>query len=175
MRVARSLVLAVGVLLAAAPQAFADATLFLGSTSTPSARQAKGFAIGGGILVLGFEFEYSDTEEDAADLAPSLRTGMGNILLQTPVAIGRFRPYFTTGAGAYRETLNNLSETQLGGNVGGGVKGGLLGPLRARAWRSCAPPVAARPHALSLFFGGGVRRASPRARRRAAARESATG
>ena len=132
MRVARSLVLAIGVLLAAAPPAFADVTLFLGSTTTPSARQARGFAIGGGILVLGFEFEYSDTREDPEDGAPSLRTGMGNILLQTPVAIGGFQPYFTTGFGGYRESINDRSETQLGGNAGGGVKMNLAGPLRVR-------------------------------------------
>ena len=132
MRVARSLVLAAGVLLIAAPHAFADVTLFLGSTTTPSARQARGFAIGGGILVLGFEFEYSDTREDAEDGAPSLRTGMGNILLQTPVAIGGFQPYFTTGFGGYRESINERSETQLGGNAGGGVKMNLAGPLRVR-------------------------------------------
>ena len=128
MRVARSLVLAAGLLLAAAPHALADVTVFLGSTSTPAARQARGFAFGGGILVLGFEFEYSDTR----DTGPSLRTGMGNILFQTPVAIHGFQPYFTTGAGAYRESLNGESETQLGGNAGGGVKMRLAGPLRAR-------------------------------------------
>jgi hypothetical protein len=132
MRVTRSLVFATGLLLAAAPQAFADATIFIGSTSTPAARQVRGFAFGGGILVLGFEFEYSDTREDVLEAAPSLRTGMGNILLQTPVAIHGFQPYFTSGAGAYRESLNGESETQLGGNVGGGLKMRLAGPLRAR-------------------------------------------
>ena len=114
MHAARSLILAAGLLLAAAPQAFADFTLFLGSTTTPSARQARGFAVGGGILVLGFEFEYSDTREDPADAAPSLRTGMGNILLQTPISIHGFQPYFTTGAGVFRESLSGESETQLG-------------------------------------------------------------
>jgi hypothetical protein len=132
MRAARPLVLATALLLASASHALADATLFLGSTTTPSARQARGFAIGGGILVLGFEFEYSDTRESPEDAAPSLRTGMGNILFQTPAAIAGFQPYFTTGFGGYRETLNDRSETQLGGNVGGGVKVHLVGPLRAR-------------------------------------------
>jgi len=132
MHVARSLVLALGFVLACASHARADATIFLGSSTTPTARQARGFAIGGGILVLGFEFEYSDTQESLEDLVPSLRTGMGNILLQTPVAIGRFRPYFTSGVGGYRESLAGESETQLGGNAGGGVKVRLLGPLRAR-------------------------------------------
>jgi hypothetical protein len=132
MRIARSLVLAAGFVLAAAPHAFADVTIFVGSTTTPAARQARGFAFGGGILVLGFEFEYSDTREDLDDAAPSLRTGMGNILFQTPVAIAGFQPYFTTGAGGYRESFNGVSETQLGGNAGGGVKMRLVGPLRAR-------------------------------------------
>ena len=132
MRVTRPLVLAVALLLASASHALADATLFLGSTTSPAARQARGFAIGGGILVLGFEFEYSDTRESVEDAAPSLRTGMGNILFQTLVAIAGFQPYFTTGFGGYRETLNDRSETQLGGNVGGGVKVHLVGPLRAR-------------------------------------------
>ena len=132
MRVARSLVFAAGLLLACAPQVFADVTLFLGSTATPSARQVRGFAVGGAILVLGFEFEYSDTREDPVDLAPSLRTGMGNVLFQTPVFIAGFQPYFTTGAGFFRESLIGESETQLAGNAGGGVKMKLAGPLRAR-------------------------------------------
>ena len=132
MRVARSLALALPLLLATAPCAFADATLFMGSTSTPSARQVRGFAVGGGLLVIGFEFEYSDTRESLEDAAPSLRTGMGNILFQTPVAVAGLQPYFTTGFGGYRESLNGESETQLGGNAGGGVKLKLAGPLRAR-------------------------------------------
>jgi hypothetical protein len=132
MRGVRCLVLAAGLLVACATQARADITLFLGSTLTPSARQARGVAIGGGILAVGFEFEYASTREDAEEGVPSLRTGMGNVLLQTPVAIAGFQPYFTTGAGAYRERLNDEGETQLGGNVGGGLKMRLAGPLRAR-------------------------------------------
>jgi hypothetical protein len=132
MHAVRSLILMLGFVLACASQARADMTLFLGSASTPSARLSRGFAIGGGILALGFEFEYSDTREDPADAAPSLRTGMGNILLQTPGAIAGFQPYFTTGFGGYRETLADVSETQIGANVGGGVKMRLVGPLRAR-------------------------------------------
>ena len=88
--------------------------------------------VGGGILVLGFEFEYSDTREELEDAAPSLRTGMGNVLLQTPVAITGFQPYFTTGVRRLPRIAERRSETQLGGNVGGGVKMRLVGPLRAR-------------------------------------------
>jgi len=52
--------------------------------------------------------------------------------LQTPVAIAGFQPYFTTGAGLYRESLNSNTETQFGGNTGGGLKWRLAGPLRVR-------------------------------------------
>jgi hypothetical protein len=112
--------------------ASADATFFIGSTTTPANRAAKGFAIGAGLLIVAFEFEYSNTNEDVLDAAPSLKTGMGNVLLQTPVAIGGLQPYFTTGGGMYRERLGERQETSFGGNVGGGVKVSLAGPLRVR-------------------------------------------
>ena len=115
-----------------ATPAFADATVFIGTTATPANRQVKGFAVGVGLLVVGFEFEYASTVEEPLDAAPALRTGMGNVLLQTPFAIMGFQPYFTTGGGAYRETLGTRQETQFGVNSGGGVKISLLGPVRAR-------------------------------------------
>lgn len=119
-------------LLATTTPAFADATLFLGSTTTPSNRPAKGFAFGVGLIIVGFEFEYSSTSEDLNDAAPSLRSGMGNVYVQTPFAIAGFRPYLTTGAGGYREKLGDQQETNVGLNTGGGVKITLAGPLRAR-------------------------------------------
>jgi hypothetical protein len=127
-------VLLTAIVLAAATPAFADATLFIGNTSTPSSRQVKGFAVGSGLLVIGGEFEYSSTTEKAEDAAPSLKTFMGNLLLQTPGAILGIQPYFTTGGGVYRESLSTTDhqETQFGVNTGGGVKISLLGPLRAR-------------------------------------------
>ena len=118
--------------LATASPAFADATLFIGTTTTPANRAAKGFAVGSGFLVVAFEFEYSDTSEDPLDGAPSLRTGMGNVLLQTPIAVFGFQPYFTTGAGGFRERLGTDTETNIGANTGGGAKISLIGPLRAR-------------------------------------------
>jgi hypothetical protein len=119
-------------LLSTASNASADITAFLGTATDPSNRTTRGFAIGAGLLIVGFEFEYGDTVEDQVDLAPSLRTGMGNVLIQTPFAIAGFQPYFTTGAGVYRESLGGLSETNLGFNNGGGVKISLIGPVRAR-------------------------------------------
>jgi opacity protein-like surface antigen len=112
--------------------ASADVTAFLGTASTPSTRALKGFAAGFGVLVVGFEFEYASASEDAESSAPSLSTGMGNVLLQTPFAIARLQPYFTTGAGVYRERLGQRQETSVGVNVGGGVKISIAGPLRLR-------------------------------------------
>jgi hypothetical protein len=131
MRLPRLVVLT-ATLLAAASPAFADATFFIGNTATPSGRQVKGFGVGAGLLIVAFEFEYASTTEKPADSAPSLNTGMGNILLQTPFAIAGLQPYFTTGGGAYRERLGDRQETQFGVNTGGGVKISLIGPLRAR-------------------------------------------
>ncbi len=112
--------------------AFADATLFLGSTTTPTNRPAKGFAVGVGLLVVGFEFEFAETSENLGEGAPQLRTGMGNVLAQTPVAVAGMQFYFTSGAGAYREVLGDRQETHVGINTGGGVKVSLLGPVKAR-------------------------------------------
>jgi hypothetical protein len=112
--------------------AFADATLFLGSTTTPTNRPAKGFAVGVGLLVVGFEFEFAETSENLVELAPRLRTGMGNVMVQTPVAVAGMQFYLTTGGGVYRETLADRQETHVGVNTGGGVKVSLLGPIKAR-------------------------------------------
>jgi hypothetical protein len=132
MRLPRLLLLT-GTLLFIGSTAWADATAFYGTASAPSNRTTRGFALGAGLLIVGFEFEYADTVEDLPEGAPSLRTGMGNLLIQTPVAIFGLQPYFTTGGGVYRESLGSLgSETNFGLNNGGGVKISLIGPLRAR-------------------------------------------
>jgi hypothetical protein len=131
MRLTRPLIVA-ALLACTATPALADATLFIGSTTTPSNRQMKGFAVGVGLLVVAFEFEFATTSEEPLDPAPALKTGMGNVLLQTPFAIMGFQPYFTSGGGVYRETLGTQQETQFGINSGGGVKISLIGPVRAR-------------------------------------------
>jgi opacity protein-like surface antigen len=115
-------------------QASADITGFIGTNRTPSNRGVKGFAIGTGLLIAGFEFEYSDTKEDLVTAAPQLRTYMFNGLAQTPIPIARMQFYGTAGGGIFRETLSSASssETNVGINVGGGVKVTLAGPLRLR-------------------------------------------
>lgn len=110
----------------------ADATAFLGANTTPSNRAVKGFAVGMGLIIVAFEFEYATTSDDVAVTAPSLKTFMGDVLLQSPLPIFGFQPYLATGGGIYRETLSAHQETGAGTNVGGGVKMSLAGPLRLR-------------------------------------------
>ena len=119
-------------LIVSAAPAFANATVFIGSTATPANRSVKGLAFGVGLLVLGFEFEFAQTAETLDEAAPLLRTGMGNVLLQTPIPIAGIQFYVTTGGGVYRERLGTNEETHFGLNTGGGAKISLVGPLRAR-------------------------------------------
>jgi opacity protein-like surface antigen len=121
--------------------ASADVTAFLGRTTTPEARASRGLAIGTGLLIVGFEFEYSSTDETSTvpngpfNDVPAIKTYMFNGLLQTPVPIARMQFYGTVGGGVYRETLATDPDddgTNFGTNVGGGAKITLVGPLRLR-------------------------------------------
>lgn len=127
------ILLTVGAWFTTASPARADATAFLGLASEPEARRVTGLAVGSGLLVLGFEFEYAQTQEQLEQAAPGVRTFMGNMLLQTPVPIHGIQFYGTVGAGLYRESLGESHrETSLGTNLGGGAKITLAGPLRLR-------------------------------------------
>jgi hypothetical protein len=128
----RPLVQAMLFTLALAAPASADFTAFLGLSPSPDRHLAKGLAIGGGLVIVGFEFEYCDLDEDAPEGIPGVRTGMGNVLLQTPFPVAGWQFYGTIGGGVYREELAARSETSFAGNVGGGAKVTLAGPLRAR-------------------------------------------
>lgn len=141
MRLRLLVLMCLGFALGARP-AFADATLFIGtagvSDSANAARQTtKGFALGAGLVIVGIEFEYASAGEDEERLGPELRTGMGNVYVQTPIPIFGLQFYATTGGGLYREkttvaTTGDLQKTGFGTNTGGGVKISLLGPLKAR-------------------------------------------
>ena len=119
-------------LLAAPAPAAADITAFIGVTPTPENRAVRGVALGFGVLVIGFEFEYASAVEDVVEQSPSLQVGSGNILFQTPGEIGGVQLYATTGGGIYRERLLPRQETHFSTNVGGGAKIRLAGPLRLR-------------------------------------------
>jgi hypothetical protein len=128
----RCTVIAAVLLLTAAVPARADISAFLGADMTPANRQTVGLAFGVGLLIVGFEGEYASTVEDAPSGSPSLQTGMGSLLLQTPSAFFGFQPYFATGGGIYHEVLGAHSDTGLSLNTGGGVKVSLIGPIRLR-------------------------------------------
>ena len=120
------------VTLGAATRAYADLTAFVGTNLTPSNRPVIGFGVGLSLLVLGIEFEYSDTSSDEAAAAPGLRTGMFNLLVQTPFGVSGLQFYATAGGGLYREHGGGLRNTGGGTNVGGGVKIAAAGPVRMR-------------------------------------------
>ena len=95
----------------AAP-AFADLTAFLGRATSRRCARSKGFGIGTGLLIVGFEFEFADTSDGAfagerRARRPALKTYMFNGLLQTPVPIARMQFYGTVGGGLYHETLSS--------------------------------------------------------------------
>jgi hypothetical protein len=125
-------ILCVAAGLACPSTAAADVTAFLGVTPTPENRAARGFSFGFGLLVIGFEFEYSHAVEDALENLPSLKTGSGNLLIQTPVEVSGVQLYGTVGGGLYREELRQERETSFATNVGGGAKIRLAGPFRLR-------------------------------------------
>jgi hypothetical protein len=122
--------LAFVLLTAHASPAWADVTAFLGLTTTPKSRAARGFSIGINLLVVGFEFEYSKTIEDPENFAPGLTTSMFNGVVMTPT--GNTQLYLTAGGGLFRERVGLETETNFGTNFGAGLKMGLAGPLRLR-------------------------------------------
>lgn len=127
------------IFLAATPSpARADVTAFLGSMRREAATSAQlttthamtGASVGIGLLVVGFEFEGAVQAEDTVRQVAGLKTGMANVLVQTPT--GNAQLYATLGGGLYQETLNLDSHINLATNIGGGLKLGLAGPLRLR-------------------------------------------
>ena len=99
--------------------AFADITAFLGVNPTPLSRPVKGLAVGVGLLVVGFEFEYSDTSDKLADNpavdpnGPRLRTYMGNGLVQTPFPVAGMQFYATAGGGVYRGLREHVRDASV--------------------------------------------------------------
>ena len=140
LRVPLRWIIVVSLVVGSCTPAFADATAFIGVTTTPDNRMTRGFAAGVSLIIVGFEFEYGDTRQDEVSAAPSLRTGMFNMLVQTPGTGTQL--YVTAGGGLYRERLETIGstpdivteqqETHVGINIGGGVKMSVLGPLRLR-------------------------------------------
>ena len=127
--IASILTLALVILAGSAAPARADITAFIGLTPTPQRHAVKGFSVGAGLIVVGWEFEFAHIGE-TDDGLPGLKTYSGNFMVQTPTST---QLYVTTGVEGYRENLGGLQETYFGTNIGGGVKVKLAGPLRLRA------------------------------------------
>jgi hypothetical protein len=128
-----SLAALVAFLVTASPApAAADLTAFIGISPSPASHGATGLAIGGGFLIVAFEFEYSHLGDDVEDRAPALTTASGNVLVQTPVPISGWQFYGTLGGGGYRERLEDRQETHVSTNLGGGAKYTVAGPFRLR-------------------------------------------
>lgn len=143
MRPLRLFALTLVVVAASELPARADLTAFIGAQGSPTTRTTWGAAVGSGVLILGFEFEYAQAHGDdvcppassSTVCTPSLRTGMFNVLIQTPRGIiPRTQLYGTVGGGYFRERFEQLDiqQTGVGTNVGGGAKIDLTGPLRVR-------------------------------------------
>ncbi len=134
MRLSRLLPLMCILLAASSRPALADATLFIGTTTTPSNRTTKGFAIGVGLLDrrLRVRVRVNDGRPLEGRAAAADRHGQRATCRRRsrlPGCSSTRRP----AAGVYRETLGTThQETHVGFNTGGGVKVSLLGPLKAR-------------------------------------------
>jgi hypothetical protein len=92
------LTLTLVILAASAAPAFADITAFLGVTPTPQNHSLKGFGVGVGLLIVGFEFEYANIAEDQTEQLPGLKTYSANVLAQTPIDVAGIQLYGTLGA-----------------------------------------------------------------------------
>jgi hypothetical protein len=143
MRVARLLIFTVVLVVISALPAHADLTAFVGAQTSPSTRSAFGVSVGASFLILGFEFEYARASGDdecqvfsgTETCAPTVRTGMANVLVQTPRGVvPKSQLYATVGGGVFRERFDalDIQETGWGTNIGGGAKIELAGPLRVR-------------------------------------------
>jgi hypothetical protein len=154
--IVRTVLLALLLLLGAPGSARADLTAFVGGLFRSeigldevdsNTRQTHGLAVGFSLIIVGLEFEWSQTGgDDLGDgecvaiggvrgvCTPALATGMGNVLLQTPRGLLPVQLYATVGAGAYRARYEAVDENDygFGTNVGGGAKIELIGPLRLR-------------------------------------------
>ena len=112
-----------------AQPALADATVFIGSQRASEGGSLRGAALGISLVVLGLEFEYAETRPARAADGLVRRSGMLNLLLQTPRRAARVQFYAAVGGGLYRE---GDAATGFARNAGGGIRIPLLGPLDLR-------------------------------------------
>ena len=117
---------------AAAP-ARADATAFIGANTTPSNRPVKGFAVGMGLLIVAFEFEYADDERGCGGAGAGAEDRHGErAAADAGCRSSGFSRISRPAAGSIARRSARTRRPGCGTNVGGGVKVSLAGPLRLR-------------------------------------------
>ena len=99
---------------------------------TPANRQVRGGAFGIGLLVIGFEAEYSFTTGRSDRLRAVAEDRDGQRHPADAVAFFGFPAVLHDRRRFYREALGTHRSTGVGLNTGGGVKVNLAGPLRLR-------------------------------------------
>ena len=119
-------------LAAGARPAFADATVFVGSSPASADGSVLGAALGISRRAIGFEFEYARARPAGPGAGPRVHSGLLSLLVRTPRRIARMRLYASLGAGLYRESGGPRAGTNLASGAGGGIDVAILGPLGLR-------------------------------------------
>ena len=137
-RILASALLAASFLVLTPAPARADITAFLGTARRAASTAAQtnsmhgmpGISIGVGLIAVGFEVEVATQPEDTVKQVSGLKTGLANVLVQTPT--GNTQLYATAGGGLYQESIGTVTSTNLATNIGGGLKLAISGPIRLR-------------------------------------------
>ena len=119
--------------LAAAVPARADATAFIGANTTPANRAVRGFAVGAGLLIVAFEFEYASTSSDDRDrrAVAQDRDAATSCCRRRSASSASSRTSRPARASSASGSAR-ITETSFAPNTGGGVKMSLVGPLQLR-------------------------------------------
>jgi len=89
--------------------------------ASPNGRSGIGFGLSVPVFteIISLEGEYSRSVEE--DASPSLTIWSGNLLLTSPIAVLRLRPYLVFGMGMYRQSFLEVQETSLATSRGLGL------------------------------------------------------
>ena len=100
--------------------------------ASPNGRSGIGFGLSVPVFteIISLEGEYSRSREE--DASPSLTIWSGNLLLTSPIAVVRLRPYLVFGMGMYRQSFSEAQETSLTTSQGLGLYVHLSGPANLR-------------------------------------------